>query len=80
MGFKGVFIARTCFPDVTANFINLLQSPYHEGTTVTTLFHSCVQYVASNLQDYDLEDFPDEFVIKLVFSGSIFKTADVMLG
>ena len=33
---------------------------------MTTLFHTCVQFVSNNLQDYDLEDFPDEFVIKYV--------------
>ena len=42
------------------------QSPYHEGTKVTTLFHSCIQYVAGHLKDYDLQDFPDEFIIKYV--------------
>ena len=31
---------------------------------MTTLFHSCIQYVAGHLKDYDLQDFPDEFIIK----------------
>ena len=33
---------------------------------MTTLLQSCVQLVANNLQQFDLEDFPDEFIIKYV--------------
>lgn len=38
-------------------------SPYHEGTKVTTLQQACIDQVLENLQDYDLEDFPDEHII-----------------
>ena len=54
------------FINITYKPNGLFQSPYHEGSKVTTLFHSCIQLVAGNLQDYDLHDFPDEFVIKYV--------------
>lgn len=54
---------------IRANFCrNFEPSPYHEGTKVTTLLQSCIHFVAGNLQEYDLEDFPDEFVINAMFS------------
>ena len=40
------------------------QSPYHLGTNVNTLVESCLQKVMNNLQDYDLQDFPDEELIR----------------
>ncbi|XP_046559923.1 uncharacterized protein LOC124268943 [Haliotis rubra] len=41
----------------------LEKSPYHEDCKVPTLFETCIQSVLTNIEDYDLDDFPDEFVI-----------------
>ena len=41
---------------------------------MTTLLQSCVQLVANNLQQFDLEDFPDEFIIKYVIVTMVCST------
>jgi len=45
---------------------NFEKSPYHKGTKVNTLVESCLLQVMNNLKDYDLEDFPDEEMIRLM--------------
>ncbi|XP_005091554.1 uncharacterized protein LOC101851012 isoform X2 [Aplysia californica] len=45
---------------------NFEKSPYHPGTKVFTLGESCMTYVLKHLDDYDLEDFPDETIIRLM--------------
>ncbi|KAL4224345.1 hypothetical protein ACF0H5_017800 [Mactra antiquata] len=47
---------------------NFETSPYHTGSQVITLKQTCMNYVMDHLQDYDLEDFPDEFVISSMIS------------
>ena len=42
----------------------LLQSPHHFGTKVFTLMESAMQYVINHIDDYDLQDFPDEVLIR----------------
>ncbi|KAK3084234.1 hypothetical protein FSP39_010408 [Pinctada imbricata] len=42
---------------------NFETNPCHEGSGVFTLVESCLEYVSTNLDQYDLEDFPDEHLI-----------------
>ncbi|XP_046335128.2 uncharacterized protein LOC124117349 [Haliotis rufescens] len=41
----------------------LEKNPCHEDSKVPTLFEHCIQSVITNIEDYDLDDFPDEFII-----------------
>lgn len=54
---NGKTLVRACFSR------NLELSTYHEGSMVPTLLANCLDYVASNINMYDLEDFPDEYLI-----------------
>ncbi|XP_060587912.1 uncharacterized protein LOC132743408 [Ruditapes philippinarum] len=47
---------------------NFEPSPYHEGTSVKTFQQICIDYILDNLDDYDLEDFPDEHIISTMIS------------
>ncbi|XP_045171987.2 uncharacterized protein LOC123534020 [Mercenaria mercenaria] len=47
---------------------NFEPSPFHEGTNVTTLHQCCMGYILDNLDDYDLEDFPDEHIISAMIA------------
>lgn len=38
-------------------------STYHEGCRVPTLLSNCLDYVTANINMYDLENFPDEYLI-----------------
>lgn len=59
-----VFSGRTL---IRAQFCrNFEPSPYHEGTNITTLQQSCIGYILDNLDNYDLEDFPDEHIINMM--------------
>ena len=40
------------------------QNPNHAGTNVPRLLELCLDRICDNLDDYDLQDFPDEFLIK----------------
>lgn len=54
---NGKTLVRACF------CVNFEVNPYHSGTGVTTLLSTCLDYVSDNLELYDLEDFPDEYLI-----------------
>lgn len=54
---NGKLLIRACFCR------NFEENPCHEGSNVPKLSEACIQYVCTNLQDYDLEDFPDEHLI-----------------
>ncbi|XP_048770038.2 uncharacterized protein LOC125676182 [Ostrea edulis] len=54
---NGKMFIRACFCR------NFEENPCHEGSKVPTLKNACLQYVCNNLNDYDLEDFPDEHLI-----------------
>jgi RNA:NAD 2'-phosphotransferase (TPT1/KptA family) len=42
----------------------LERSQYHDNTTVKRLLETCLDFVIKNIQDYNFEGFPDEFLIK----------------
>lgn len=42
---------------------NFELSTYHEGSNVPTLLANCLDHITSNINMYDLEDFPDEYLI-----------------
>ncbi|XP_033748891.1 uncharacterized protein LOC117333618 [Pecten maximus] len=50
-------LVRACF------CVNFEVNPFHSGTSVTTLLSTCLEYVSDNLELFDLEDFPDEYLI-----------------
>ncbi|XP_062588055.1 F-box and leucine-rich repeat protein 13-like [Saccostrea cucullata] len=54
---NGKIYVRACFCR------NFEENPCHEGSRVPRLTESCVQYICTNLNDYDLEDFPDEHLV-----------------
>ena len=39
------------------------QNPHHEDSNVFTLFESSMQVILTNLKQYDLEYFPDDYLI-----------------
>ncbi|CAD5125990.1 DgyrCDS14171 [Dimorphilus gyrociliatus] len=39
------------------------RSPFHEGTKVIRLLERCLDYLLVNVQQYDFENFPDEYLI-----------------
>ncbi|KAH9525420.1 hypothetical protein Btru_001398 [Bulinus truncatus] len=43
---------------------NFEKNPYHYGTKVKTLFETSTSYILSHLDDFDLEEFPDEHIIR----------------
>ncbi|XP_052797528.1 uncharacterized protein LOC128229754 [Mya arenaria] len=47
---------------------NFESSPFHEGTQVRSLLQTTLEYITDNLQDYDLQDFPDEFLLSKMIS------------
>ncbi|XP_060079141.1 uncharacterized protein LOC132558572 [Ylistrum balloti] len=54
---NGKTLVRACF------CVNFEVNPCHSGTNVTTLLSTCLDYVSDNLELFDLEDFPDEYLI-----------------
>lgn len=54
---NGKLLIRACFCR------HFEENPYHEGSNVPKLSEACIQFVCTNLQEYDLEDFPDEHLI-----------------
>ncbi|KAK7494009.1 hypothetical protein BaRGS_00014667 [Batillaria attramentaria] len=46
----------------------LEKNPCHEGSSVFTLFETSMQTVIGHLEDYDLQDFPDEYIIASMLS------------
>lgn len=41
----------------------LEKNPRHDGTSVFTLFEASLQTVMGHLEHYDLQDFPDEYIV-----------------
>lgn len=41
----------------------LEKNPCHDGTSVFTLFEASLQTVMGHLEQYDLQDFPDEYIV-----------------
>ncbi|XP_070573013.1 F-box/LRR-repeat protein fbxl-1-like [Ptychodera flava] len=42
------------------------RNPYHEGSKVVRLLELCFKHICKNIEDYDLEDFPDEFLVSSI--------------
>ncbi|XP_071848697.1 uncharacterized protein [Apostichopus japonicus] len=39
-------------------------NPFHDGTQVTRLTEFCLCYICKHIEDYCLEDFPDEYLVR----------------
>ncbi|KAI8749271.1 hypothetical protein BgiBS90_032701 [Biomphalaria glabrata] len=43
---------------------NFEKNPFHFGTKVKTLFETATTYIIDNLDNFDLQDFPDEHILR----------------
>ncbi|BFZ18501.1 hypothetical protein BsWGS_21540 [Bradybaena similaris] len=49
---------------VRASYLRKFEkNPHHHGTKIWTLFESAMTHILDHLDDYDLRDFPDEYII-----------------
>ncbi|CAG5133175.1 unnamed protein product [Candidula unifasciata] len=68
LGYRAAHRYNWCDRDgqmfVRASYLrNFEKSPYHGGTKIYTLFECAMTQVLDHLDDYDLQDFPDEYII-----------------
>lgn len=43
---------------------DISQNPFHEQTQIRRLLDLTLEYICQNVDKYDFEGFPDEFLIK----------------